>query len=165
MTCRVENGVVPMGIAFRELSRERSRWRLPQSRDRGLQGSTHCRYCVHGSHLLPTDHCRWVTIAGTLARKRLPYRAVSAVDALAQHREFTASQISALFPATASAISQHLKVLREANLVTMEKRAQQRVYQLNVSTMAGAADWINVRTGMWQARLDRLDEYVQQLNP
>ena len=72
---------------------------------------------------------------------------------------------SALFPATASAISQHLKVLREANLVTMEKRAQQRVYQLNVSTMAGAADWINVRTGMWQARLDRLDEYVKQLNP
>lgn len=47
----------------------------------------------------------------------------------------------------------------------MEKRAQQRVYQLNVSTMAGAADWINVRTGMWQARLDRLDEYVKQLNP
>jgi hypothetical protein len=36
----------------------RSRWRLPQSRDRGLQGSTHCGYCVHGSHLLPMDHDR-----------------------------------------------------------------------------------------------------------
>jgi len=36
----------------------RSRWRLPQSRDRGLQGSTHYGYCVHGSHLLPMDHDR-----------------------------------------------------------------------------------------------------------
>jgi hypothetical protein len=45
-----------MGVAFRELPGGRSRWRLPQSRDRGLQGSTHCGYCVHGSHLLPMDH-------------------------------------------------------------------------------------------------------------
>jgi hypothetical protein len=36
----------------------RSRWRLPQSRDRGLQRSTHCGYCVHGTHLLPMDHDR-----------------------------------------------------------------------------------------------------------
>ena len=40
------------------MPRGRSRWRLPQSRDRGLQGSTHCGYCVHGSHLLPMDHDR-----------------------------------------------------------------------------------------------------------
>ena len=41
---------------FAKLPGGRSRWRLPQSRDRGRQGSTHCGYCVHGSHLLPTDH-------------------------------------------------------------------------------------------------------------
>lgn len=45
-----------MGVAFRELPGGRSQLRLPQSRDRGLQGSTHCGYCVHGSHLLPIDH-------------------------------------------------------------------------------------------------------------
>jgi hypothetical protein len=56
--CRVEEGVVFMGVAFRELPVGRSRWRLSQSRDRGLQGSTHCGYCVHGSHLLPMDHDR-----------------------------------------------------------------------------------------------------------
>jgi hypothetical protein len=47
-----------MGVAFRELPIGRSRRRLPQSRDRGLQGSTHCGYCVHGTHLLPIDHDR-----------------------------------------------------------------------------------------------------------
>jgi hypothetical protein len=54
----VEEGVVFMGVAFRELPVGRSQLRLPQSRDRALQGSTHCGYCVHGSHLLPIDHDR-----------------------------------------------------------------------------------------------------------
>src|SRR5829696_6876511 len=54
-----------MGVAFRELPGGRSRWRLPQSRDRGLKGSTHCGFCVHGSHLLPT-----ATIAKTLAHRQ-----------------------------------------------------------------------------------------------
>jgi hypothetical protein len=54
----VEEGVVFMGVAFRELPVGRSQLRLPQSRDRALQGSTHCGYCVHGSHLLPIDHVR-----------------------------------------------------------------------------------------------------------
>jgi hypothetical protein len=42
--CKVEEGVVFMGVTFRELPVRRSRWRLPQSLDRGLQGSTHCGY-------------------------------------------------------------------------------------------------------------------------
>src|ERR1700694_2456540 len=45
-----------MGVAFRELPGGRSQLRLPQSRDRALQGSTHYGYCVHGSHLPPMDH-------------------------------------------------------------------------------------------------------------
>ncbi len=59
MECRGEEGVVFMGVAFRELPGGRSRWRLPQSRDRELQGSTHCGYCVHGTHLLSIDHDHW----------------------------------------------------------------------------------------------------------
>ena len=52
----VEEGVVFMGVAFRGLPVGRSQLRLPQSRDRALQGSTHYGYCVHGSHLLPMNH-------------------------------------------------------------------------------------------------------------
>src|ERR1044071_5903099 len=54
----VEEDVVFTGVAFHELPIGRSQWRLPQPRDRGLQRSPHCRYCVHGSHLLPIDHDR-----------------------------------------------------------------------------------------------------------
>src|SRR3954462_14181708 len=47
-----------MGVASRNCQGGPSGWRLLQSRDRELQGSTHCGYCVHGSHLLPMDHDR-----------------------------------------------------------------------------------------------------------
>src|SRR3984957_11910467 len=63
--CGIEEGVVFKGAALRELRLGRSRWRLPQSRDHGLQARTHCKYCVHGSHLPPT-----ITTAKTLARRR-----------------------------------------------------------------------------------------------
>jgi hypothetical protein len=43
----------------------RSRWRLPQPRDRELQGSTHCGYAFMG-----LTSCRWITIAGTIAHRR-----------------------------------------------------------------------------------------------
>jgi hypothetical protein len=67
----VEEGVVFMGVAFRGLPVGRSQWRLPQSRDRGLRGSTHCGYCVHGSHLLLVDHDHWdVSTPGDAVRNR-----------------------------------------------------------------------------------------------
>jgi hypothetical protein len=60
-----------MGVAFRGLPVGRSQWRLPQSRDRGLRGSTHCGYCVHGSHLLLVDHDHWdVSTPGDAVRNR-----------------------------------------------------------------------------------------------
>ena len=57
--------VVFMGVAFRELPVGRSRWRLPQSRDRGLQGSAHWDTAFMG-----LTSCRRITIAKTLARRR-----------------------------------------------------------------------------------------------
>lgn len=59
-----------MGVAFRELPVGRSRWRLRQPRDRALQGSTHCGYCVHGLHLPPMDHDRRNDPTGDAVRNR-----------------------------------------------------------------------------------------------
>ena len=88
---------------------------------------------------------------------------LSIVDLLAQAGELSASQISSKFDSTASAISQHLKVLREAGLVLVQKRAQQRIYQLDTAQMTGIKDWVDVRTHQWQDRLDSFDTYIQTL--
>src|ERR1700722_10453971 len=51
-----EEGVVFMGVAFRGLPLGRSRWRLPQSRDRALQGAPITDTAHMGLTSLPMDH-------------------------------------------------------------------------------------------------------------
>ena len=48
---------------------------------------------------------------------------------LIQNKELTAGEISSQFDVTRSAISQHLKVLTEAGLVTMRREGTRRLYK------------------------------------
>ena len=58
------------------------------------------------------------------------------LELLASSGELSATAIYAQFPVSPQAVSQHLKVLRDAHLVKMEKRAQKHVYSLNPQTLA-----------------------------
>lgn len=86
------------------------------------------------------------------------------VDLLAERGALSASQISGVFSSTASAVSQHLKVLREAGLVRVEKRAQSRIYHLETATIGEAERWLSVRARQWNARLDSMETYIDGLN-
>src|ERR1700761_2491866 len=59
VACGGEEGVVFMGVAFRQVPGGRSRWRLRQSRDRGRRGAPTADTAFMGSHLLPLDHDHW----------------------------------------------------------------------------------------------------------
>jgi DNA-binding transcriptional ArsR family regulator len=54
-------------------------------------------------------------------------------------------------------VSQHLKVLREAHLVSVTARAQQRLYCLDREELAAAAMWMLRISGFWNERLDALE--------
>lgn len=85
------------------------------------------------------------------------------IDMLAQRGALSASDISAMFSSSAPAISQHLRVLREAGLVTVHKRAQQRIYYLEPSSMTEVQEWIESRLAKWNARLDSMESYINQM--
>ena len=84
------------------------------------------------------------------------------IELLASHGELSATEISDRFKISAPAISQHLKVLREADLVRVEKRAQQRIYTLNPQAMGEVEDWARQVADRWNERLDALDAFLQQ---
>jgi DNA-binding transcriptional ArsR family regulator len=63
------------------------------------------------------------------------------IEILARHGELAATEIYEHFGVSAPAISQHLKVLREAHLVQVEKRAQQRIYRINPDAMLEVEEW------------------------
>ena len=55
---------------------------------------------------------------------------------------------------TAPAVSQHLKVLREARLVDVRVEAQRRIYTLNPLGLAEIDDWLARVRRFWSERLD-----------
>ena len=85
----------------------------------------------------------------------------SIVELLATSGQMTASAICREFPATPSAISQHLKILRQAGLVTVEKQAQKRLYRINVDTLQELETWVQRLHALWNARYDQLDQILK----
>ena len=62
-----------------------------------------------------------------------------------------------------SQVSQHLKVLREAGLVVVEPRAQQRLYGLDAQSLLRMRQWLDRYQRLWEERFEQLDEVVETL--
>jgi DNA-binding transcriptional ArsR family regulator len=84
------------------------------------------------------------------------------LELLATRGELSATAIYEQFPVSPQAISQHLKILREANLVEMEKRAQKRVYRLNLQTLSQFEAWVQQTQQRWSERFDALDTVLER---
>ncbi len=85
----------------------------------------------------------------------------SIVEMLAGGGRLTATAIAGRFAATPSAISQHLKILREAEIVLMERQGQKRIYQINRVKIRELSQWADGITKEWNERLDALDEVLK----
>ncbi len=68
-----------------------------------------------------------------------------------------AGEIASRFEVSAPAISQHLKVLRDARLVRVQRDAQRRIYELNPEGLAELAAWVERLNGFWSRRLATLE--------
>ena len=62
-----------------------------------------------------------------------------------------------------SQASQHLKVLKEAGLVEMEPRAQQRFYRLRPEPLKQLHEWLDRYRYIWEQRFEALDEVIEEL--
>jgi DNA-binding transcriptional ArsR family regulator len=72
-----------------------------------------------------------------------------------------AGAISQEFAISQPAVSQHLKVLREAKLVRVHIEAQQRIYELNLESFFEIQNWLTTITGFWTGKLDALEEQLK----
>lgn len=84
------------------------------------------------------------------------------IELIAQNGEMGSSDIGEAFDISAPAVSQHLKVLREANLVSVEVRAQQRIYRINSEGMDEIWDWMNRMRQFWNDRFDVLETLLAE---
>lgn len=84
------------------------------------------------------------------------------LEMLAASGNLSATDIYNKFKASPPAISQHLKVLREANLVRVEKRAQQRIYYVNPEPMRELEKWIQQFAARMENQYQALDEVLER---
>lgn len=91
------------------------------------------------------------------------------MEMLAANGEMPATAIYKKFTSSPPAISQHLKVLKDANLVRVEKRAQQRIYFINPEPLRKLEEWIKRFTQRTEDQFQRLDAVLEaekaKLNP
>ena len=85
------------------------------------------------------------------------------LEMLAANGNMPATSIYGHFKASPPAISQHLKVLREAKLVRVEKRAQQRIYYVNPEPMKELERWIKQFAATKEQEFQRLDSLLESM--
>ncbi len=84
------------------------------------------------------------------------------LEMLAAKGQLSATDIYDKFDVSHPAISQHLKILRDTQLVVVEKKAQQRLYQINPDSLLKIEDWLHRLQKKWEMQFDRLDELLEK---
>lgn len=82
------------------------------------------------------------------------------LEIVADGGRLAVSDIAAHFKVSTSAISQHLKVLKESGLVIMEKQAQQRIYQVNLAALNEVEDWTKKMNATLENRFSIMDKLL-----
>ena len=75
----------------------------------------------------------------------------------------TVSELAAPFDMQLPSFVQHLSLLEESRLVRSKKSGRVRTYEIAPERFKVVEDWLTARRRLWEARLDRFDEYVKQL--
>lgn len=77
-------------------------------------------------------------------------------------RELAAGEIGAAFEISAPAVSQHLKVLKEASIVRVRVDGQRRIYALDPTGFAEIEQWLSSVRRFWTPKLDELERQMQR---
>jgi DNA-binding transcriptional ArsR family regulator len=106
--------------------------------------------------MAPTD-----TLSATLAAVADPTR--RAILTRLRDGDASVTELAAPFRMSIPAVSKHLKVLERAGLLTRTRDAQWRPCRLRPEALRTVADWIEDYRNLWEARLDRMQAYVEDL--
>jgi DNA-binding transcriptional ArsR family regulator len=85
-----------------------------------------------------------------------------AILTLLQQGSQPVGSIARDFPISRPAISRHLRILREAELVSEIKVGRNRLYELNAGPLKNVDDWLAHYRHMWRHQLVNLKRFVEQ---
>jgi len=88
-----------------------------------------------------------------------------AAIALLRERPRSVGELVSALGLTQPGTSKHLRVLREAGLVSVRREAQRRVYELDPGPLIELDAWLAPYRELWEARLDALGRHLDTTDP
>src|SRR5262245_3561723 len=82
------------------------------------------------------------------------------IIALIAMRAMTPNAIAEHFDTTRQAVSKHLRILTECELVVPEQKGREIYYSLEIEKMKEIDEWLEQYRNIWQARFDQLGEVL-----
>jgi DNA-binding transcriptional ArsR family regulator len=77
--------------------------------------------------------------------------------------ETSVTELAEPFKMSLPAVSKHLKVLERAGLIARGREAQWRPCRIEPAALRDVDNWLEAYRRLWDARLDRLDDYLKKL--
>jgi DNA-binding transcriptional ArsR family regulator len=77
--------------------------------------------------------------------------------------EMSVTKLAEPFAMSLPAVSKHLKVLERAGLIARGREAQWRPCRIEPQALKDVDDWLEEYRRLWEARLDRLEAYLQEV--
>ncbi len=77
--------------------------------------------------------------------------------------EATVNELAAPFEVSLQAVSQHLKVLERAGLISRGREAQYRPCRFEAEPLDNAVDWIERHRQVWHERFDQLEDHLHKI--
>lgn len=73
------------------------------------------------------------------------------------------SELARPFSMALPSLVQHLRVLEESGLIRSEKTGRVRTCHIETAALRETEEWIARQRAVWEARFDRLDDYLKEL--
>jgi len=86
-----------------------------------------------------------------------------AIISLLAKQKLTLSGVAEHFPISRPAVSKHIKILAESGLVVIRKHGRERYCEAQLDKLREVSDWVEKYRKLWEQRLDRLDEYLNEI--
>jgi DNA-binding transcriptional ArsR family regulator len=77
--------------------------------------------------------------------------------------ETSVTELAKPFRISLPAVTKHLKVLQRAGLISRSRQAQLRPCKLEARPLREVADWVAEYRRFWEQRLDRLEDYLREM--
>jgi DNA-binding transcriptional ArsR family regulator len=86
-----------------------------------------------------------------------------AIVSLLARQPLTIGAVARRFPISRPAVSRHIRILADAGLVTIHAQGRERYCEARLERLDEVSGWVEQSRKLWDARLDRLEEYLKDL--